>query len=185
MINKEVKVKKSHRNSKSCSTSEVRVDLTECPPDLTAEVKMSLEQEIASFDEATTLEEIELNAVGGLNAPGYAEWRVQQGYEHNQSGGDKYGCVEAEPDLLSEEEAVNLSKPDLSREFAQAKQEIDEILSTRELQVWRLAMRQGLSHKKIASFLHISIRSVKTYLQRSKEKVREHFAEGIKRAEPR
>lgn len=174
-------MKKSHQKSKSCSTSDISVEPMSYPPDLTAEVRSNLEQEIASFDEANILSEIEQNAVGGTNVPGYAAWRTAQGNEQTQSDGDKYGSVKADPDLLSIEEAVNLMKPDLSSEFAQAKEEIDEILSNRELQVWRLAMRQGLSHKKIASLLHISVRSIKTYLQRAKTKVRTHFTEEINR----
>lgn len=169
-------MKKSKQNDEKCTPSEVQVPNENYPPDLTVEIKESLEQEIAAFDQESVLKEIEQNAVGGNDVPGYAKWRDQQGSDHLDHG-HRYGSVpfEAEPDLLSEEEAVNLMKPVLSGEIVKAKEEIDEILSPRELRIWNMVMRNGTTYKKAADLLHLSELTVKTYLQRAKIKVKRHF----------
>src|ERR1700688_2673010 len=140
-------------------------------PDLTPKMKAALEREIAGFNKKEILAEIEREAIGNADAPSYAEWSAAQ----LESDGCSVVPLEANPDLLSEDEAVNLTKPNLPDEIVEAKQEIDDLLSYRELQVWRLVMRQGISHIKAASLLHISVGAVRTYLQRAKAKIDRHF----------
>lgn len=138
-------------------------------PDLTKAIKDDLSKEIAAFDEKATLAEIEREAVGQKPIDAYLEWRETRDQHFKQEPAD------ANPDVLSEEDAVNLDKPDLPSEFAEAKQAVDDLLSFRELQVWKLTMRKGLSHKQVASLLHISEGTVETYLQRAKNKVRDYI----------
>lgn len=151
-------------------------------PDMTPAMKAALEKEIAAFDKNKTLAEIERESVSKQNDPGYSEWIAQHGEFFHQDRLDdvrKYGTfLEAEPDLLSEDEAVNLTKPDLPDYLVKAKQEIDDLLSHRELQVWRLVMRQGMTHEKAASLLHVGVGSIRTYLQRAKAKIEKHFNRG-------
>lgn len=165
-------VRKDNQIIQSCYQSVQRAIMDRYGPDMTPAMRAALEKEIAAFNEKETLAEIERNVVSGPSVPGYTEWLQ----EHGMIRGDV--PLEAEPDLLSEDEAVNLTKPDLPDYIVKAKQEIDDLLSHRELQVWRLVMRQGMPHEKAASLLHVGVGSIHTYLQRAKAKIDEHFNQG-------
>jgi predicted DNA-binding protein (UPF0251 family) len=153
----------------------VKKQLFHYGPNMTPAMKAELEAEIAAFDKDKTLKDLEENAEPKTDAPGYAEWRSSHGIGSTDRHGDRFG---AEPDLVSEDDAIDLSSPILSKEVIDAKLEVDSILSYRELQVWRLAMRKGLTRKQTADLLHISPRSVDTYLDRAKAKIMQHFKDG-------
>jgi len=149
-------------------------------PHLTSEVKAELEAEIAAFDKEKTLAELEENARPKKDGPGYTDWKSLHGHnDHHQTGNETHGLTEAEPDLLSEDDAVKFIKPTFSKQIVLATLEIKELLSFRESQCWQAVMRNGLSVKECAERLHIGERTVEEYLSRAKVKVLEHFKDGL------
>lgn len=146
-------------------------------PKLTPALEAQLREEIAAFDkkaEKETLERIEREAVGGKNIDAWKQWRQQQGKDdHGAKGSNE--PVEANPDILSEDDAVKFETPTFSKQIVLATLEIKELLSFRESQVWQMVMRNGLSIKEAADKLRIGERTVEEYLSRAKAKVIEHF----------
>ncbi len=138
-------------------------------PNLTPEVKSELEAEIAAFDKEKTLAELEENAKPKRDAQGYSGWKSLENKIDN----------EAEPDLLSEDDAVKFIKPTFSKQIVLATLEIKELLSFRESQCWQAIMRNGLSVKETAERLRIGERTVEEYIARAKAKVIEHFKDGL------
>lgn len=150
------------------------------PPHLTPAVEAKLKAEIAAFNQAQTLEELEENAEPKKDAPGYTEWKAQHGHnDHGQIGNGVNGYAEAEPDTISEDDAVKFEKPTFSKQIVLATLEIKELLSFRENQVWTGVMKNGLSVAECAQRLHIGERTVEEYIARAKAKVIEHFKDGI------
>lgn len=148
--------------------------MKEYQPNLTPEVKAELEAEIAAFDKEKTLAELEENAKPKRDAPGYSKWRADN-FPDNVGN----GAAEAEPDILSENDAVKFIKPTFSKQIVLATLEIKELLSFRESQCWQAVMRNGLSIKETAKRLRIGERTVEEYIARAKAKVLEHFKDGI------
>lgn len=138
-------------------------------PDLTSDIRAELLNEIANFDENETLAAIEDNAVGGSDNNAY--WDFVDSELHGIEP------LAANPDRLTEDEAVSFDRPDIGLDVEDAKKIIDEILSYRELQVWRLIMRKGVSYKNTANLLRISESAVSNYLQRAKDKVKRYLGE--------
>jgi len=128
-----------------------------CPPDLNPKTRAALEKEIAEFDEVKTRALIERESVSGQDV------NTQHDIERE--------AILANPDLLRDDEGVNFDKPVMPRVLAEAKKAIDDILSPRALQVWKLCMRQGLSHEKAGEILHISKRNIETILRRSRQQI--------------
>lgn len=129
-------------------------------PRLTAKQKAKLEAEIKAFNEAQTLAALERNSLSKKDIPAYIDW-----LEQNST---------SDPDRLAEIEAYDVNTaPDLK--FLSTKLEIDDILSFRQRQVWKLCMREGMSAELAAEKLNISLNTVKSYLRDSIKKVREHF----------
>ena len=148
-------------------------------PHLTPEVKAELEAEIAAFDKDRTLKELDENAKPKKDLPGYNEWRSLNDRDRFNSNNGGSGIHEAEPDLLSEDDAVKFIKPTFSKQIVLATLEIKELLSFRESQCWQAVMRNGLSVKECAERLHIGERTVEEYISRAKAKVIEHFKDGL------
>lgn len=134
-------------------------------PDMTPKIKDELLAEIAAFNEAKTLADIERESVSGPDRNAYDDWVGSSGEE----------SPNANPDLLSEDDVINFSKPELGEQYADGKAAIDEVLSPRQLQVWRLVMRHGMTHKQAGSLLHVSARTIEEYLSRATEKVRRYL----------
>ncbi len=148
-------------------------------PELTPKVRAELEAEIKAFDQAKTLVELEENAEPKKDAPGYVEWKKNASNNDHGSNNSDNGIREAEPDLLSEDDAVKFIKPTFSKQIVLATLEIKELLSFRESQCWQLVMRNGLSTRECAEKLRIGERTVEEYISRAKEKVVAHFKDGI------
>ena len=143
-------------------------------PDMTPEMRAELLAEIAAFDKKATLNKIEREAVGGPDVSAY--WNDATYGSDLKSAHRKIGeSTSANPDVLSEDKAVNFNSPILPSRYAEAEKDIDEILSTRELQVWRLVMRRGMSHKHAGDLLHLGEGSVRTYLNRAKDKIERYI----------
>lgn len=150
-------------------------------PVMGSELEAKLRAEIAAFDEVKTKAELEENAKPKKDAPGYAEWLDSKTRERDLYGGHflhvagSPDMASAEPDLLSEDDAVKFIKPTFSKQIVLATLEIKELLSFRESQVWTAVMKNGLSVKECAERLHVGERTVETYIARAKAKVIEHF----------
>ncbi len=144
--------------------------MTDYQPHMIPEVEAKLKAEIAAFDKDATLKELEENAEPKQDAPGYSEWRSL-----NAANSSGTGIREAEPDLLSEDDAIKFIKPTFSKQIVLATLEIKELLSFRESQCWTAVMKNGLSARECAERLHIGERTVEEYIARAKAKVIAHF----------
>jgi len=155
---------KSKRNRGSCQESQLSAGAdvnSTCPPELTSKVKTALEKEIASFNAKKTQDVIEREAVGSSALDAYHDWVDRNGGEEP---------LEANPDVLSEEEGVKFTRPEMSDEEVNLLKEVRHLFSTRELQVWNMVMVHGLSHQNCADLLHIDIKSAEMYLKRAERK---------------
>lgn len=145
-------------------------------PKLTKDIEAELRAEIAAFDEKKTLEILKANAEPKKDAPNFADWKALHGSNgHNQIGNETRGYKEANPDILSEDDAIKFEKPMFSKQLVLATLELKELLSFRESQVWQMVMRDGYSVKEAATKLHIGNRTVEEYISRAKAKVIAHF----------
>ncbi len=78
-------------------------------------------------------------------------------------------------DTYTEDDAMKYERPIVDPQIEMAKFEVDELLSHRQKQVWRLCMRQGMTQEDAASELNISRSAVATYLKAAEAKIRKHF----------
>lgn len=135
-------------------------------PTLTKALKAQLELEIKNFNKDKTLQEIERNAVGRADKDAYEDWMEQHpGAEDPR----------ANPDVLSEDEAMKFYPVDSDPDVEQAKTELMDLLSPREKQVWKLAMRDGVSVSQAAEKLRISKQAVSQYIKTATAKIQKHY----------
>lgn len=127
-------------------------------PDLTQAQEQALKEEIKNFDVEATRREIAAAAVGGPSTE-IAEFADDM---------DKY----------REDQAMSFDRPALDKQIEMAKFEINEILSFRQRQVWRMVMRQGLTYEQTAEKMNISAQAVAQYLKVATNKVTKHFSGG-------
>lgn len=148
--------------------------------DLTPEAEAQLRKEIAEFDQAATLKELEIAGEGAPDQThAYEQWRDGLAGVFNANIENPENLSEslrrAEPDSLSEDDAIKFEKPTFSKQIVLASLEVKELLSFREGQVWQLVMRNGLSVKEAAEKLRIGERTVEEYVSRAKAKIAKHF----------
>lgn len=173
-------MEKSHQNRRSCrpSVHSARAEeliAHQCPPDMTVAIKAAFKKEIAAFDEFDALaakQAAEASAKGNKGSEEYSDWVEKH-------GGNE--LVEANPDLLSEEDRLKYLPISKDEAIARILKEFRETLSDRELQVWNLIMARQMTRKETASLLSISERTVSSCLRRGYTKFNK-FAEAIKRA---
>jgi DNA-directed RNA polymerase specialized sigma24 family protein len=124
-------------------------------PDLTDSMRKELEKEIKAFDEKKTLRELETAS------------------EHRPSV--TYETMDPLELLVSREESEPGQPTSLDKDVEMAKIEIDELLSHRQRQAWRLCMRQGKTQEEAADILHIRRGAIDSYLKAAEIKIRKHF----------
>lgn len=135
-------------------------------PALTKKVKDGLLKEIAEFKEKDTKRVIEQEAVGRPDRDAYQEWvDTHDGMED----------VRANPDVLAEDQTIVWGRATTDRDVLSAMEQLPEILSHREMQVWRYVMRDGMSTTDAANRLRISQQVAAKYLKSAKAKVHKHF----------
>lgn len=139
-------------------------------PSMTAKQKKALEAEIAAFDANKAKRvraTIEREATSKPDVDAYQEHLDS----HSES-------VQANPDLLSEENVIPFGRATADPQVKKAIEELTEVLSHRQMQVWRLCMRDGLSETEAADRLRISQQNVSKYLKSAKQKIEKHFKKG-------
>ena len=135
--------------------------LTTCPPSLNKSLKKALLKEIKEFKEKDAQLEAEKSARGGPSLDAYNAWL-------DQNGGHE--PIEANPDVLSENDGLIYSSSKKDSDMARLLTEVRQLFSKRELQAWNLVKKHNMSYREAADLLNISPNAVYEYVQSAKAK---------------
>lgn len=168
-------MKKSTRNGPLCRKSPLSAGdnaANSCPPALKASVKRALKKEIENFDAQQARIDAEESAAGKSAVNAYSEWL-------EVNGGNE--PMEANPDVLSEDDGINfLSKMD-DDNTASLLEEARFTFSDKEHQCWNLVMIKNMTYQDTGDLLHLSKSTVKSYVERAKKKFTTYL-QGVKNA---
>jgi DNA-directed RNA polymerase specialized sigma24 family protein len=157
-------MKKSTRKGQLRGTSDIGAGTdaqTNCPPTLNKRVRRSLQQEIRDFDALVAREEAEHSGRGNTDVSAYGAWVFMHG---------GHEPVEANPDVLSDEEGINYLPSNEDSAHVRLLLEVRQLFTLKELQAWNLVMRHGMSLGEAADLLGISKSSTRNHVDRAKVK---------------
>lgn len=161
----------SHRNRKFTHTPELNAGdkaKTRCPSALNTAVKKALLKEISIFNAADAKRQAEESSKGGPSSEAYSTWLDQNGgHEPN----------EANPDVLSENDGLIYLPSKEDRHTAYLLEEVRQLFSPRELQVWNIVMKHNISYQDAADLLSISKATLQGYVRTAKAKFNKFIEE--------